>query len=254
MGTIITIAIQKGGSAKTSTAVNLASALACKGNKVLLIDTDSQGNAGQALGVVDDDKNIAAVLGGQCQLSEAIRQVGNLDLLPSASILSTYENALTAQANVFAIKQYITDAIKSQYDYVIIDTPPSDGVIVRNALVASDYALIPCQAQTFALKGLQRAIKLIETVRQHYNPSLQLIGILPTMLQLNTNMGTLVIKQLQQDYGKLVTPFAVPLTVKVTESQLIGMPLIEYEANNPASRVYNQLANMIDSKVREAQK
>lgn len=244
MGKIITIMIRKGGSGKTSTAVNLASGLAKQGKKVLLLDLDSQANAGLGLGITDEVNNIANVLGGKISINDATHQVGDVYLIPSSSELANYENALTAQVEVFAIKSLL-EPIKNSYDYIIIDTPPSDGIITRNALVASDYALIPAQAQTFAIKGLQQALELLGKVKERYNPSLELAGIVPTMLQANTNVGGLFIEQLKGDYQGKLLPYAIPLTVKITESQLIGKPILDYEPNHQASRAYLGLAQYI---------
>lgn len=244
MGKIITIIIRKGGSGKTSTAVNLASALAKQGKRVLLVDLDSQANAGLGLGVVDEINNIASVLSGAISVNDAIHQVGDIYLIPSSSELANYENALTAQAEVFAIKSLL-EPIKNNYDYIIIDTPPSDGIITRNALVASDYALIPAQAQTFAIKGLQQALDLLAKVKERYNPNLELAGIVPTMLQVNTNVGGLFMSQLKGDYQAKLLPYAIPLTVKITESQLLGKPITDYEPNHPASTAYIGLAKYI---------
>lgn len=244
MGKIITIMIRKGGSGKTSTAVNLASALAKHSKKVLLVDLDSQANAGLGLGIIDDVRNISNVLGGNISLDEATHQINDVYLIPSNGDLANYENALTAQAEVFAIKSLL-DTIKDNYDYIILDTPPSDGIITRNALVASDYALIPAQAQTFAIKGLQQALDLLQKVTERYNPSLKLAGIVPTMLQANTNIGNLFISQLQGDYQNKLLPYSIPLTVKITESQLLGKPILDYEPNHQASKAYLALADYI---------
>ena len=145
---------------------------------------------------------------------------------------------------MFAIKSLL-EPLKTTYDYIIIDTPPSDGIITRNALVASDYALIPAQAQTFAIKGLQQAIELLQKVKERYNPSLELIGIVPTMLQANTNVGNLFMSQLKGDYASKVLPYAIPLTIKITESQLVGQPILNYDPNHPTSKVYLDLAKYI---------
>lgn len=244
MSKIITIMIRKGGSGKTSTAVNLASGLAKQGKRVLLLDLDSQANAGLGLGVVDEFNNIASVLGGKININDAIHKVGDVDLIPSSGELAGYENALTAQAEVFAIKSLL-EPIRSSYDYIIIDTPPSDGVVTRNALVASDYALIPAQAQTFAIKGLQQALELLQKIKDRYNPSLKLAGIVPTMLQANTNVGNLFMSQLKGDYTNKVLPYAIPLTIKITESQLVGQPILNYDPNHPTSKVYLDLAKYI---------
>lgn len=244
MGKVLTVTIRKGGSGKTSTAVNLASGLAKQGKKVLLVDLDSQANAGIALGVTDEANNLATVLGNGRPISEAVRQVNDLYLVPSSGDLSGYENALTASSDLYAIKDRL-DPIKDDYDYIILDTPPSDGIMTRNALVASDYALIPAQAQTFAIKGLQQALGLTQTIKDKYNPNLKLAGILPTMWQGNTNVGNLFIEQLQDEYKDKLLPFAIPLTIKVTESQLVGQPILDYDPNHPTSKVYLDLAKYI---------
>ena len=244
MSKIITIVIRKGGSGKTSTAINLASALAKQGKKILLLDLDSQANAGLGLGVVDEVNNIASVLGGKISINDATHQVGDVYLIPSSSELANYENALTTQADLYAIKSLL-DPIKNSYDYIILDTPPSDGIITRNALVASDYALIPAQAQTFAIKGLQQALDLLTKVKERYNPNLELAGIVPTMLQANTNVGGLFISQLKGDYQDKILPYAIPLTVKITESQLVGQPILNTEPTHPASKAYLDLAQYI---------
>ena len=244
MGKIITIMIRKGGSGKTSTTINLASALAKQGKKVLLVDLDSQANAGLGLGVVDETNNIATVLSGAIGVDDATRQVSDVYLIPSSGELANYENALTAQAEVFAIKSLL-EPIRDSYDYIILDTPPSDGIITRNALVASDYALIPAQAQTFAIKGLQQALDLLGKVKERYNPDLELAGIVPTMLQANTNVGGLFMNQLMGVYQEKILPYAIPLTVKITESQLLGKPILDYEPNHPASKAYLGLSQYI---------
>lgn len=244
MGKILTVTIRKGGSGKTSTAVNLASGLAKQGKKVLLVDLDSQANAGIALGVTDELSNLATVLGSGRSISEAVRPVYDLYLVPSSGDLSGYENALTASSDLYALKDRL-DPIRDDYDYIILDTPPSDGIMTRNALVASDYALIPAQAQTFAIKGLQQALNLTQTIKDKYNPNLKLAGILPTMWQGNTNVGNLFIEQLQDEYKDKLLPFAIPLTIKVTESQLVGQPILDYDPSHPTSKIYLDLAKYI---------
>lgn len=244
MGKVLTVTIRKGGSGKTSTAVNLASGLAKQGKKVLVVDLDSQANAGIALGVSDELSNVATVLGKGCSINEAVRPVGDLYLVPSSGDLSGYENQLTATSDLYAIKDRL-DPIKGDYDYIILDTPPSDGIMTRNALVASDYALIPAQAQTFAIKGLQQALELTQTIKEKYNPTLELVGILPTMWQGNTNVGNIFIEQLQDEYKDKLLPFAIPLTIKITESQLVGQPILDYDPNHPTSKIYLDLAKYI---------
>lgn len=243
MGKIITTMIRKGGSGKTTTAVNLASGLAKHGKKVLLVDLDSQANASLALRVADSEQNIARVLGGKMGIADAIQPVKDIYLLASTPELADYEPALTAQFNLHAIKNYL-DTVKDDFDYIVIDTPPSEGILTRNGLVASDFVLIPAQAQTLAIKGILQALELIESVKQT-NPNLALLGILPTMLQANTNVGELFMEQLKDDYADKLLPYPIPLTIKATESQLVGKPLLDYEPNHTASKAYKDLAEHI---------
>lgn len=244
MSKIITVMIRKGGSGKTSTAQNLASGLAKHGKRVLLVDLDSQANSGTGLGVVDEYKSLPNVLGGKIDLSEAIHQVGDFYLLPSSDELADYENALMAKANIYAIKNLLSE-IRDEFDFIVIDTPPSGGVITRNALVASDYALIPVQAQTYAVKGLVDALDLVRNIKETANPKLELAGILPNMVQSQTNVSKLFLKHLQSEYDGKVLPFSIPLTVEITASQLVGKPLVETNPDHKASQAFLKLADYI---------
>ena len=249
--TVITVMIRKGGSAKTTTAINLAKGLAKQGKRVLLIDADSQGNVGMALGIAEDEQNLAGVLGGKVKLTEAIKETAGLYLLMSGSNLSEYEARLTAQVNLYAFKM-IFDTLRPMYDFIVIDTPPSDGVITRNALVASDYALIPAQAQTLAVKGIGQAIDLVQTMTQ-VNPNLKLLGVLPTMVQANTNVGNTFLTYMKNFYADYLLPYPIPLTIKASESQLAGIPLVDYAESSSASQAYTDLAKYVITKIERAE-
>lgn len=249
MAKVITITIRKGGSGKTTTAVNLASSLAKLEKKVLLVDLDSQANATIAVGVqpeLETEKNISGVLDGKVKATEAIQPVYDFFLLAGTPELSNNEQLLTANLTPtsFLKMKTVLQPILDDYDYIIIDTPPSNGILTYNGLVACNGAIIPAQAQTFAIKGIQQAIELMDNARA-MNPKITLLGILPTMLQANTNVGSLVTQQLKTDYEDKVLPFAVPLTIKATESQLVRKPLLDYEPSHPASEAYRGLANYI---------
>lgn len=249
MAKVITITIRKGGSGKTTTAVNLASGLAKAGKRVLLVDLDSQANATLAVGIRPESetvKNISGVLDGKVGVRDAIQPVYDFFLLAGTPDLSNNEQLLTANLTPtsFLKMKTVLEPILDDYDYIIIDTPPSNGILAYNGLVACDGAIIPAQAQTFAIKGIQQALELMENARA-MNPKVNLIGILPTMLQAATNVGSLVTQQLKSDYGADLLPFAVPLTIKVTESQLVGKPLMDYEPSNPACEAYRGLASHI---------
>ena len=243
MAKIIATVIRKGGSGKTTTAINLASGLAKQGKRVLLVDLDSQANASEALRVADSERNIASVLSGRLTIADAIQPAKDFYLLASTAELADYEPRLTASFNLHAVKSLL-EQVSSQFDYIVLDTPPSDGILTRNGLVASDLVIIPTQAHYLAIKGLYKALELIDDVRQ-VNPSVELIGILPTMLQQGTNVGELFIEQLTNDYADKLLPYAIPLTIKVTESQLVGQPLLDYAPEHKASEAYTDLAKHI---------
>lgn len=246
MAKIISTVIRKGGSGKTTTAINLASGLAKQGKRVLLVDLDSQANASEALRISDSDRNIAAVFSGRLTISDAIQPAKDFYLLASTAELADYEPRLTASFNLHAVKNLL-EQVRPSFDYIILDTPPSDGILTRNGLVASDLVIIPTQAHYLAVKGLYKALELIDDVKQ-VNPNLELIGILPTMLQQGTNVGDLFMEQLQTDYADKLLPYAIPLTIKVTESQLVGQPLLDYAPEHKASEAYTDLAKHIIKK------
>ena len=243
MAKIIATVIRKGGSGKTTTAINLASGLAKQGKRVLLVDLDSQANASEALRISDSERNIASVLSGRLTIADAIQPAKDFYLLASTAELADYEPRLTANFNLHAVKSLL-EQVKPHFDYIVLDTPPSDGILTRNGLVASDLVIIPTQAHFLAVKGLHKALELLDDVRQ-VNPSLELIGILPTMLQHGTNVGELFMEQLQSDYADKVLQQAIPLTIKVTESQLVGQPLLDYAPEHKASEAYTDLARHI---------
>lgn len=248
MAKVITITLRKGGSGKTTTAVNLASSLAKHGKKVLLIDLDPQANATASLGMNDAElPNIAEVLAGSKNIGQAVSQGPAFDIIASNAVLSQIEATMASDATTYGqlIKNHI-EPIKPSYDYILIDTPPSESMLTISALVASDYVLIPTQAHYLAMKGLQQALELITRVKDTHGATVEVLGIVPTMVQSNTNMAELFIQQVESDYGKLLLPYPVPHTIKITESQLAGEPITDYEPNHPASLAYLQLANYIN--------
>lgn len=138
--------------------------------------------------------------------------------------------------------------LHAKYDYILIDTPPSESMLTVSALVASDYALIPTQAHYLAMHGLQQALDLITRVKDGYGATVEILGIVPTMVQTGTNMADLFIEQVKNDYGDLVLPYPVPHSIKLTESQLAGQPITDYDPSHPASIAYMQLAKHITTR------
>jgi chromosome partitioning protein len=248
MAKVITITLRKGGSGKTTTTVNLASSLAKHGKKVLLIDLDPQANATASLGMNDAElANIAEVLTGSKNIGQVISKGPAFDIIASNSVLSQIEASMASDPATYGqlVKSHI-EPIKPKYDYILIDTPPSESMLTISALVASDYVLIPTQAHYLAMKGLQQALELITRVKDTHGASVEVLGIVPTMVQSNTNMADLFLAQVEADYGKLLLPYPVPHTIKITESQLAGEPITDYEPQHPASLAYLQLANYIN--------
>lgn len=248
MAKVITITLRKGGSGKTTTAVNLASSLARAGKKVLLIDLDPQANATISLGVdPTNTPSITEVLSGAREIQHVVNDPSRgFDIIPSNQQLAQIEASLATNPSGYAhiIKTAISPLLP-RYDFVLIDTPPSESMLTVTALTASDYALIPTQAHYLAMHGLGQAVDLIRRVQAGYNPELQILGIVPTMVQTGTNMANLFIEQVKETYPDTLLPYPVPHTIKITESQAMGIPITEYEPNHPASQAYIQLANYI---------
>ena len=248
MTKVITITLRKGGSGKTTTAVNLASSLAKHGKRVLLIDLDPQANATASLGL--DDANLSVIAEGlqgtkdiQGVISTTLK---GFDLIASDSLLAQIEATMATDPAKYALvlKSFIYP-IKANYDYILIDTPPSESMLTVSALIASDYAIIPTQAHYLAMHGLQQALDLISRVQEAYDTNVVVLGIVPTMVQTGTNMADLFLQQVQADYGNILLPYPIPHTIKVTESQLAGEPITDYEPTHPASAAYMKLAKHI---------
>ena len=252
MAKIITITIRKGGSAKTTTAVNLASALAKLSKKVLLVDLDSQANASMGLGVFEPENNIARVLDGDITAKEAVVQVADFWLLPSTTDLTSNEVSMSktlAPQDYYATK-FALESLKDDYDFIIIDTPPSGGILTYNALLASDGVIMPTQAQVYAVQGLRQALEIINGAKKA-KPDLELLGILPTMVNERTNIGSLLLERLRANEDKIPCLDPIPYTIKLTESNAVCKTLIDYEPKNRASLAYIALANNIINHYKE---
>ena len=251
MATVITVTLRKGGSGKTTTAVNLASSLAKHGKKVLLLDLDPQANATVSLGIDSvNTPNIADVLQGTREIQHVINDpVKGFDLIPSNQILAQIEATLASDPAKYAtiIKDLLAPLLP-HYDYILIDTPPSESMLTITALVASDYALIPTQAHYLAMHGLQQALDLITRVQEGYGANVEILGIVPTMVQSGTNIADMFIEQIKTDYPDLLLPYPIPHSIKLTESQLAGEPITDYDPNHPASVAYMQLAKHITTR------
>lgn len=243
MGKIVSIANQKGGVGKTTTAVNLSTILAKKGKKVLMIDTDPQGNATSGLGINKDVKfSIYDVLINDVEIENTIQKtiVKNLDICPSNINLAGAEVELVSMMSREQRLKEKIDEIKEQYDYIIIDCPPSLGLITLNAFTASDSVLIPVQCEYYALEGLGQLINTINLVRKHLNKDLKVEGALLTMFDIRTNLSNQVVKEVNTYFENKVYKTVIPRNVKLSEAPSYGMPISVYDPKSKGAKSYDK--------------
>jgi len=243
VGKIISVANQKGGVGKTTTAVNLSSSLAKKGKKVLLIDTDPQGNATSGVGV---DKSVQYsvydVLVEGIDIQNTIQQteIKGLEVCPSNINLAGAEVQLVSEKErEYKLKEKINE-VKNAYDYIIIDCPPSLGIVTLNAFTASDSVLIPIQCEYYALEGLGQLINTINLVKKRMNKSLAIEGALLTMYDARTNLSNQVVKEVKNYFDDKVYKTVIPRNVKLSEAPSYGMPICMYDARSKGSKCYEK--------------
>ena len=245
MGKIISVANQKGGVGKTTTTVNLSTILAKKGKKVLLIDTDPQGNATSGLGVEKEvEKSIYDVLAGDTEIMETIQNtaIKNLKVCPSNINLAGAEVELVSMmSREQRLKEKLVEA-KELFDYILIDCPPSLGLITLNAFTASDSILIPIQCEYFALEGLGQLINTIELVKKHLNKGLYIEGALLTMYDIRTNLSNQVVKEVKKYFGEKVYKTVIPRNVRLSEAPSYGMPITMYDPRSKGAKSYEKFA------------
>lgn len=245
MGKIVSIANQKGGVGKTTTSINLSTVLAKKGKKVLLIDADPQGNATSGVGVDKEQQfSVYDVLIEDIEIENTLQKtkVKNLELCPSNINLAGAEVQLVGMENrEHRLKQKL-DNIKDEYDFIIIDCPPSLGLVTLNAFTASDSVLIPIQCEYYALEGLGQLLNTIELVKQHMNKSLQIEGALLTMYDVRTNLSNQVVREVKKYFGDKVYKNVIPRNVKLSEAPSYGLPITMYDAKSKGAKSYDKFA------------
>ncbi|CAI2563274.1 Sporulation initiation inhibitor protein Soj [Apilactobacillus kunkeei] len=249
MGHVISLANQKGGVGKTTTSVNLGADLATMGKRVLLIDADAQGNATSGVGIQKSDiqKDIYDILVNEEPISEAIipSKHERLDIVPATIQLSGADIELTPQ---MARETRLLNALKSvsdQYDYVLVDCPPSLGLITVNAFTASDSILIPVQTEYYALEGLSQLLNTVQLVKKHFNPDLDVEGVLLTMYDSRTKLGRQVNDEVRKYFGDKVYDTIITRNVRLSEAPSYGLPIIDYDPNSKGSELYMQFAKEV---------
>ena len=246
MGKIIAFSNQKGGVGKTTTAINLAAYVALAGKKVLIVDFDPQGNATSGYGVEKNnlERTCYDVLMGDCQAKEVIlpTMIDNLFILPSNSDLAGAEvDLVSVPARESVFKRAIAP-IKSDYDYIFIDCPPSLGLITLNALVASDNVIIPIQSEFFALEGVTQLMYTINIVRQRLNPKLGISGVVLTMYDTRTVLSKQVTAEIYKYFSDKIYTVPVPRNIKLVESPSFGVPVVLHAPRCSGALAYQALA------------
>lgn len=252
MAQIISVANQKGGVGKTTTTVNLGACLASLGKKVLLVDMDAQGNATSGVGIRKPEvtKDIYDVLVNELPIDEAtlITEHENLSIVPATLQLAGAEIELTSMmARESRLKGSLAE-VSSQYDYILIDCPPSLGHLTINSFTASDSILIPVQCEYYALEGLSQLLNTVRLVQKHFNPELEIEGVLLTMYDARTNLGNEVVEEVRKYFREKVYETIIPRNIRLSEAPSHGKPIIDYDPRSRGAEVYQALAKEVVSR------
>lgn len=255
MPRIIAIANRKGGVGKTTTTVNVATAMAAAGKKVLVIDLDPQGNATTSMGIEKKGRMVSSyeVLVGEASLAEAIvwTEIPNFSLIPASADLSGAEVELVdMEHREFALKNAIKDNAVN-YDYILIDCPPSLSLVTINALVAANAVIVPLQCEFLALEGVTDLIKNINIIKKKFNPSLELQGVVLTMYDKRNNLSQMVEDDVRNFFGKKVYQTVIPRNVRVSEAPSHGKPVLLYDFKCPGSQAYISLTGEVLKREKE---
>ncbi len=249
MGKIIAIANQKGGVGKTTTSINLSAALAAQGKKVLIIDTDPQGNATSGFGVEKNelDNTVYELMLGECSIKECILSevIPNLDMLPTNVNLAAIEIETIDVENKEYILKNELDWIKDKYDFILIDCPPSLSMLTVNAMSAADSVLVPIQCEYYALEGLSQLIHTINLVKSRLNEDLEMEGVVFTMYDSRTNLSAEVVENVKENLDEKIFDTVIPRNIRLAEAPSFGQPITMYDPKSAGSVSYISLAQEI---------
>lgn len=249
MARIISVANQKGGVGKTTTTVNLGASLAFVGKKILLVDSDAQGNATSGMGIRKPDvtHDIYDVLVNEVPIQDAIYPTSreNLDIVPATLQLAGAEIELTSMMARESRLKMALNEVKDQYDFIVIDCPPSLGHLTINAFTASDSILIPVQCEYYALEGLSQLLNTVRLVQKHFNPELEIEGVLLTMYDARTNLGAEVVEEVRRYFQEKVYDTIIPRNIRLSEAPSHGMSIIDYDIRSKGAEVYQALAKEV---------
>ena len=252
MGRIIAIANQKGGVGKTTTAINLSASLAEAGQKILAVDFDPQGNATSGLGFEKGylDKTVYEVLMGEIPVEASIIKdvQENLDVLPSDVDLSGAEIELLDVENKESVLKGVLDSIKDQYEFIVIDCPPSLSLLTINALVAADTVIVPIQCEHYALEGLSQILQTVDLIKKKLNPNLELEGVVFTMYDARTNLSLEVVESVKSHLNRNIYKTIIPRNVRLAEAPSHGMPINLYDSRSTGAESYRMLAAEVISR------
>ena len=256
MAKVITVTNQKGGVGKTTTSINLAFYLAKSGEKVLLIDFDPQGNASSGLGVDKRtlEKSMCDVMLGEAELADVIQvpnsKIKNLSLAPTTPELANVEAQMVEFEDKFRILKKAIATVRDDYDYIVIDSPPSLSLLTVNNMTAADYLLLPVQAEFYALEGVAQLLESMNLVKKALNPKLKLIGVLVTMYDRRTALSSQVLAEVKRYFKDKVFETVIPRNVRLAEAPSHGVAIGQYDRFSKGAKAYKSLAEEVKERTK----